>query len=477
MRDLMKNFLDSINNFIGEDYFLFFENENVDGSGPWMVSDIVFGFTYLKLIDSALKYSKENVLKEYEKNKNSKNLKEILKSVAVYPSGETLGFYNYSQYDLDKICEMKDCNDKLHEYINGFSENIKDVFNELDFDKVLEFLNKTQMTLPTLKTFNEANFDIDCFSSYKNFIRIFQEFLKNIWHDEIFIFGRDPIANHNPLTSYHYIHEVVDEYGSFLISLLLNDADFKNYDTIKIYDPDSSGTYILEDVKKQIEINTSHEHDVKMYGKSKRIENRLIYLAKKSIAKKDPYEMENATILDVTENIFSVEGIDRYEDFNFIVSNYLYNDLDEYKDIFEIFKRKSDDNTKLVMALNNLDDFIDDLENISKNDNLEALISFKNHYIVITNLNKSKSRKGHFVLIDESDPQLNDEEIDRETRESFSNNNFDILNMKNIKPLSDRDLKKMKEILDAYQKFYNSEDSILIKNEEYDNEMVRILLN
>ena len=117
------------------------------------------------------------------------------------------------------------------------------------------------------------------------------------------------------------------------------------------------------------------------------------------------------------------------------------------------------------------------MEDICKNDNLEAIISFKNHYIIIANLDKNESRKGHFLLIDESDPELNDEHIDRNNQESFSNNNFDIFNVGLIKPLSDNDHRKMKEICDLYQKYCDSEDSRLIKNEDYDSEMIRILLN
>ena len=136
--------------------------------------------------------------------------------------------------------------------------------------------------------------------------------------------------------------------------------------------------------------------------------------------KKDPYDTPGATILGTDESIFTIDGIDSYKDFNLIISNYLYNDLNEYKYIFETFKRKSDKDTKLTIALNDLDDFVDDLKDICKNDNLEALISFKNHYIIIANLKKPESRKGHFLLIDESYPELNNEDIDRQNRESFS---------------------------------------------------------
>lgn len=475
----MKKFLESLNYFIGVDnYFTFFENEDVDGSGPWMVADIVFGFTYIKLLDCALKYSKNDVLEEFKKNNSTENLMDM----AVYPTGETLGFYNSSEYDLDKLCESGvDIYTKMNDYMEGFSDNVKEVFDALKFEEVLEFLEKTEMTYNVLNMFNEGEIAGDYYSSYDKFMKMFSEFIKNIWHDEIYNFGRDRIATYDANSSYHYIHEALDEYGSFLNDLLLMNKNFENNENIKIYDPDSSGTYILNNTKELIESlkrnSGNFEGEVEIYGKSKRQENEIIYLAKKSVAKKDPYEVENATILDMDEDIFTLEGIEKYSDFDLIVSNYLYNGLTEYKDILEEFKNDITGNTKLVMALENLDDFIEDLAEIIKKDNLESIISFKNHYIIIANLEKSDDEKGHFLLIEESDAEQNDETVKKENREAFSNNEYDIFNAPQWKTLTQSDRKKMKTIINSYNQFKDSDDSILIKNEEYDSEMIRILLN
>lgn len=479
----MKQFLESLNDFIGVDnYFTFFENEEVDGSGPWMVSDIVFGFTYIKLLDGALKHSKEDVLREFEMNRNSENLKETLLETAVYPSGETLGFYNTTKYDLDKLCENGiEITCKLNDYIDGFSDNVKAVFDKLEFEKVVEFLDKTKMTYDVLLKFNEKKIDENAYSSYDDFMKIFSDFIRNMWDDEIYRIGRDTIANYDVFSSYHYIHEAVAEYGSFLNQLLLIDENFENDDEIKIYDPDSSGTYILEDAKDSIlkikKASGHHNGNVEIYGKSKRQENEIIYLAKKSVSKKDPYEIEGATILDVSEDILALDEIDGYDDFDLIISNYLYNDLTEYKAIFEIFKKAYAGNTKMVIALNDLNDFIEDISEIIKNDNLESLISYKNHYIIIANLNKSKSKKGLFLLIDGSDSKSSDDIVKRENKEAFSNNEYDIINSHNWKILTKSDKDKMKTIVNSYQSFEDSVDSILIKNEEYNEEMIRILLN
>ena len=250
----MKNFLESLNDIFSNNYHIFFENEEVNGSGPWMVSDIVFGFTYLKLLDSALEFSKENVIKEFKNCKDTQNLNEILLKTAVYPSGETLGFYNTCKYDLKSIYESDNYRENLNEYLESFSANVKGVLDEMEFNYTLKFLDKTNMMLPILEVFTKNQIIGDYYSSYDKFMQVFSEFIKNIWGDEFHNIGREPITNFSPLTSYHYIHEPLNEYGSFLTALLLMCRDFENYDSVKIYDPDSSGAYILEDAKELIEM-------------------------------------------------------------------------------------------------------------------------------------------------------------------------------------------------------------------------------
>ena len=48
-----------------------------------------WAFLALKLIDDATLFSKENVIKEYENNKDAENLNELLHEKSIYPRGET----------------------------------------------------------------------------------------------------------------------------------------------------------------------------------------------------------------------------------------------------------------------------------------------------------------------------------------------------------------------------------------------------
>ena len=88
---------------------------------------VILPFTVLKRFDSVLEYSKENVVKTYEDNKDKTSfIDPILKNVAVDEDGKELGFYNYSKYDFNKLLEDPDnIEENLTFYLNSFSENVK----------------------------------------------------------------------------------------------------------------------------------------------------------------------------------------------------------------------------------------------------------------------------------------------------------------------------------------------------------------
>lgn len=247
----MENFMYNIHEFMGVDnYNLLCENPNHEESNIFFSNNILFGFIYLKLLDSALKYSKEDILKNFHENND-------LISVARYPTGETLGFYNTSEYDLEKISSYstseKECNDRLIDYIDGFSDNVKVVFEELDFKRVIGFLLKVEMTLLMTYKIDKTHLDEKYFSGYENFMGLFADFIRIVWKDEIYSLTFDHISNFDPMSSYHYIPKAVDEYGSFLNKLLLVDYKIKENRHVKIYDPNSSGIYNFKKQKTQLE--------------------------------------------------------------------------------------------------------------------------------------------------------------------------------------------------------------------------------
>lgn len=104
-------------------------------SGPDLIDELVF--LSLKLIDGATLFSKEEVIKEYESNKNDENIEELLYNKAIYPNGEQLGFYNTSRYSLNDFYNINLPKTAWNEYLNGFSNEIKQLFNNPRFSPIL----------------------------------------------------------------------------------------------------------------------------------------------------------------------------------------------------------------------------------------------------------------------------------------------------------------------------------------------------
>lgn len=91
----------------------------------------------MKILDNILKPTKEKVLKDYESNPNQDFFK-----MTKYTNGETIGFYNTSKLDIEKIKDTNNHEDALNNYIDGFSDNVKEIFEKINFKEYLKFLVK-----------------------------------------------------------------------------------------------------------------------------------------------------------------------------------------------------------------------------------------------------------------------------------------------------------------------------------------------
>ena len=100
----MKKFFQKLSNMISENYEPIFHQEfrHVYKTPYTQYDDIyLLSFGFLKLIDSALKFSKNDIINEYKHSKDNDDIADKLFNKAKYPDGELLGFYNYSNYDLE----------------------------------------------------------------------------------------------------------------------------------------------------------------------------------------------------------------------------------------------------------------------------------------------------------------------------------------------------------------------------------------
>jgi type I restriction enzyme M protein len=139
----------------------------------WSVADLLRGpyrppqyervmlpLTVLRRFDAVLASSKQAVLKRDEnlKAKNISNVDAILNNLAKDEDGTPLGFHNHSQLDFQKLKGDPDnIGRHLADYIAGFSENVRKIFERFEFDKEIEKLEESNRLYQVVSQFAEID--------------------------------------------------------------------------------------------------------------------------------------------------------------------------------------------------------------------------------------------------------------------------------------------------------------------------------
>lgn len=114
---------------------------------------VILPFTVLRRLDSALEASKNKVLDEFGKNKNAGAALDFLLQKA---SGYS--FYNTSPYDLKKAAgDTTNLKANLLAYIEGFSPNVRDIFEKYEFTNQLNKLDENDLLLLVVQRFSSMD--------------------------------------------------------------------------------------------------------------------------------------------------------------------------------------------------------------------------------------------------------------------------------------------------------------------------------
>lgn len=134
--------------------------------------DVILPLVVLKRLDSILSDTKAKVLTQYNEYKGKVDVDPILKKV----SG--VGFYNTSPYDFEKLTEEPSQVAKnFKHYLNGYSENIRDIFEKFDFKKQLDRLEGGNLLFLVIERLNKANLHPDSVDNHEMGL-IFEELLR-----------------------------------------------------------------------------------------------------------------------------------------------------------------------------------------------------------------------------------------------------------------------------------------------------------
>ena len=112
--------------------------------GDYKQSDygkVILPLTVLRRLDCVLEKSKADVLKKFEqlKTTNIENLDPILNKTAGY------NFHNRSQFDFNKlIADPNNIASNLRNYINGFSEDAREIIEQFEFENQINKINRNK---------------------------------------------------------------------------------------------------------------------------------------------------------------------------------------------------------------------------------------------------------------------------------------------------------------------------------------------
>ena len=149
--------------------------------GDYKQSDygkVILPLTVLRRLDCVLEGTKADVLKKHEqvKSMNIQNLDPILNKVAGY------NFHNSSLFDFDKlIADPNNIASNLRNYINGFSEEAREIIEQFEFDNQITKLDEANLLFIVLKRFQEIDMNPERISSmemgymFEELIRKFAE--------------------------------------------------------------------------------------------------------------------------------------------------------------------------------------------------------------------------------------------------------------------------------------------------------------
>lgn len=123
--------------------------------------DIILSMTIIRRVDAVLEPTKDKVLKVYNTYKDKfENLDFILGG----KQGNNLGFSNYSKSSLQTLLnDPKNIRINFENYLDCFSENIKDIISKFKFKNQLDTLEESNILFGVIERFcsPRVNFGIE----------------------------------------------------------------------------------------------------------------------------------------------------------------------------------------------------------------------------------------------------------------------------------------------------------------------------
>lgn len=153
---------------------------------PDKYGDVIIPMTIIRRFECALEKTKAEVIAKYKEKPNYSP--KAMYKISGYQ------FYNVSEYSLEELCNDADhMAANFSSYIQGFSDNVKEILHSLDIKDQIEKMDKGGCLLNTVKAFSELDLSIDTFDSIKMgyiFENLIGRFFQNVDAGQFYT-GRD----------------------------------------------------------------------------------------------------------------------------------------------------------------------------------------------------------------------------------------------------------------------------------------------
>lgn len=391
MGDHMEKFMDELQNVFFE-YESHFSNAFEDEDDYYYLGYMYFGFGFLKLIDCALNsnnadFFSSRLFKENFQNSISSDIEKIsLKLIS-----------QYSKSFDDDITENefneneKEVYELVREYCISFKDDIFYIFNKIKFPVIIAGLHQKKILSSFIKRIYEINVPEEHYSSPSNFFNALTYFLKEFNENE----------------KYHFFTLIFEEeeencrqddfLRKSLYKFLFTDIDLEHYAKINIYDPCCDNFDTLFKSSEFIK-NRNNSCDIKCFGKLSAAHSIFNFT---KLIMFDFLINEEIFLASTYEHGIPFENVSE-KDLDFIISDYRNRNIGADIGFIHQFQDQMDYSSKLAIIIKKDDFYHNYVIWMILNDNLEAIITFGDCFILIANSNKSLRRENKFILIDSS---------------------------------------------------------------------------
>ena len=155
---------------------------------PDKYGDVIIPMTVIRRFECALAKTKKTVTSQYKANPSFPA--KALCRLSGFP------FYCVSEYDLAELCNDPDAiADNFKAYIEGFSQNVQDILEQLEMKKHIDKMEKDGCLYSVVKAFSELDLSIETFDSIRMgyiFENLIGRFYQNVDAGQFYT-GRDII--------------------------------------------------------------------------------------------------------------------------------------------------------------------------------------------------------------------------------------------------------------------------------------------